>query len=237
MLVDANFSAPNLDLYLGLKPELTLHDVLAGEAGEGLHNAIYEKHKVDIVPAAMIYKKEVNPLNLKKILLRVKGRYDFIILDSSPNYNELIPVVAASDKLFVVSTPDFQTLSTSLKASFLAKSKKTPIEGIVINKIRNPKYEMNLKEIEESMKIPVVAKIRDDKKMTEALFHKTPMTIHNKNHHISEEIKRFSSALIGMPEIGSGFLRNIWPWDKCIKKEKVNRELMRQKFYEDNYVI
>ena len=41
LLVDANFSAPNLGLYLDLTNETTLHDALSGTL---LHNAIYESH-------------------------------------------------------------------------------------------------------------------------------------------------------------------------------------------------
>ncbi len=59
LLVDANFSAPNIGLYLDLTSDLTLHDALAGTP---LHNAIYESHGIDILPASMNYHDEVEPL-------------------------------------------------------------------------------------------------------------------------------------------------------------------------------
>ena len=69
LLVDANFSAPNIGLYLDLTNETTLHDALNGTL---LHNAIYEAHGVDIIPASMYYKDEVDIFKLKKILNKFK---------------------------------------------------------------------------------------------------------------------------------------------------------------------
>jgi len=129
LLVDANFSAPNIGLYLDLTNETTLHDALNGTL---LHNAIYESHGIDVVPASMYYKDEVDPFKLKKILNKFKNRYDFIVLDSSPNYEELKPVIAAADKIFLVTSPDRVTLTTTLKAGKLAREQKTPVEGIIV---------------------------------------------------------------------------------------------------------
>ena len=52
LLIDANFSAPNIGLYLDLTHDLHLHDALDGTP---VHNAIYESHGVDIIPASIHY--------------------------------------------------------------------------------------------------------------------------------------------------------------------------------------
>ena len=230
LLVDANFSAPNLGLYLDLtrsSEEPTLHDALFGI---GLHNAIYECHGIDVVPAAMEYGEEVDVFRLEKILKKMKSRYDFIILDSSPNYEELKPVIAAADKIFVITTPDNVTLMTSLKAARLARQRATPVEGMVINRIRSPRHEMNLGQIEMEGRIPVVAKIRDNKRIADAVFHKKPIVIHDSGNVISKEIRKFASALCGTPE-EPGFFQKFFKVGN-LEKEEVNRQLMREKFYE-----
>jgi len=225
LVVDANFSAPNVHLYLDMtRPEFTLHDALLGI---GLHNAIYERHGFDFVPASLSYQHDVDVFRLKKVLSKVKKRYDFIILDSSPNYSEMIPVVAACDSLFVVTTPDDVTLTTSLKAARLARQRKTPIDGVVINKIRNPHYELRLKDVEDASGIPVVARIKDSKKMGESVFFKTPIGLHSHGNCVAKEIRRFSSCLCGLPEEPGFFGRMMG-----MGKEKVNRELMRKKYYD-----
>ncbi len=229
LLVDANFSAPNVGLYLDLTSDIGLHEVL--DDGRRMHTAIYEAHGFDILPALLYpFNGEPDVFKLKKLLDKMKQRYDFIIIDSSPNYNELIPVVAASDKIFIVTTPDNMTLRTSLKAAVLAKKQKTPVEGIIINRIRNPKYELDLDNIEEESEMPVLARIPDHKKMAESLHFKKPLVLHDSKNSISKEIKRFASALVGSPE-KPGFFEKLLGLTG-FGKEVVNREIFRQKLYE-----
>ncbi len=231
LLVDGNFSAPNLHLYLDLKHDKTLHNVLNDE--NGLHSSIYEIFGVDVVPASLDFHSAVDPYKLKKILEKHKARYDFIIIDSSPHHSEMLPAIAAADKIYVVTTPDSVTLNTSVKAADLAKKNNTPIEGIIINKIRHPRFEIDLEEIEQSFGLPVLARIKDNKKLIEANHSKVPITIYDSLNEISKEIKRFAGAISGQKEKRS-------MWVKLLrldfKKESVNRELVRQKFYESQFV-
>ena len=228
LLVDGNFSAPNVGMYLDLTNhenyDVTLHDSLMGL---GLHNAIYECHGFDVVPASFEYGQDVDIFRLGKVLSRVKRRYDFIILDSSPNYEELKPIIAAADKVFVVTSPDITTLKTSLKAAKLARKDGTPVAGIVVNRIRSPRHEMDLDEIEKEGEIPVLARIRDHKKMAAASFYKQPMTIYDEANVVSREIKRFVSALCGEPEGYGGFFQKFLPFRDLVGKEQVNREYYR----------
>ena len=167
LLVDANFSAPNVGLYLDINSDYHLQDSIDGKSL--LHNTIYEAHGIDVIPSALHYHKELDPFKLKQLLRKYKTRYDFIILDTSPNYKELIPIIAASDQIFLVTSPDHLTLHTTLKAAKIAQEQKTPIQGIIVNKIRSPRHEYNLEEIENISSIPVLAKIREDKKMAKTL--------------------------------------------------------------------
>lgn len=227
LLVDANFSAPNIGLYLDLTSDLTLHDALSGTM---LHNTIYESHGIDIIPASLNYHQEVDPFKLKKLLEKYKTRYDFIIIDSSPNYEELIPVIAASDKIFLVTSPDHVTLTTTLKAGQIARQQNTPIAGIIVNKIRSPKHEYNIQEIEDISEIPVIAKIPDHKKLAEALHKKTPISILDETNKVSKEIQNLASSICGSPESG-GWFSKFMPFKNLIQKEKVNRDILRQEFY------
>lgn len=228
LLVDANFSAPNIGLYLDLTNDLTLHDALNGTM---LHNAIYEAHGFDVIPASMYYHDEIDPFKLAQLLDKYRSRYDYIIIDSSPNYEELKPVIAAADKIFLVTSPDNVTLTTTLKAARIAKEQETPIEGIVVNKIRSPRHEFNLKKIESISEIPVLAKIKENKKMAQALHEKTPLAILDSNHSISREVRSLASAICGSPE-KENWLQKFIPLKDVIQKEKINRNLLRERFYE-----
>ncbi len=228
LLIDGNYSAPNLGLHMDIvEPVKTIHDVLGGKAR--MIGAIHNRFGVDVVPGAYNYSKSYNPLKLKDRIRSVKDDYDYIIIDSSPSMNdEVLSTMLASDSLFVVTTPDYPTLSCTMSAALLAKQRGKPIDGIIVNKIREPRYELNLKEIERATGVPVVAKIPDDGNNVGALFMRIPTSIYNKRTAFSKEISKLAGALVGVRERRS-FLSTVFGIN--FKKEEVNRQVLRESFY------
>lgn len=226
LLIDTNYSAPNLGIHMNLiSPKKSIQDVLAGNK---ISSAIHEKYGVDVIPGNFLHKTEINPLKLKTKLAHMKKKYDFIILDSSPSLNnEILSTILAADSLFVVSTPDYATLSCSMKAAKLAKQRNKPIAGIILNKVKG-KYEIKLEEVQESTEIPVVAKIKYDEINDLALFERVPAALFAKYSPFTREIHRLSKSLVGEKE-KRNFLSKIFKTN--LKKEQVNREILRKKFY------
>jgi MinD-like ATPase involved in chromosome partitioning or flagellar assembly len=224
LLIDGNFSAPNLGLHLNLTNEITLHDALEGVP---LHNVIYEAYGVDVIPADIYRTKHENIDNLKKLIEKFKPRYDFIIIDSAPNIRELEPILKTVDKVFLVTSPDHVTLETTLKSAKIAKSKNIEVHGVIINKIRKPKYEMTLEKIEKFSGIPVIAKIKEHKNMAKSAYFQKPFSLIEPKNPISKEIRNFCSAITGTPEPRS-ILKRL---KVKIPKQEVNRDMLRQNFY------
>lgn len=226
LLVDANYSAPNLGIHMNiLSPRKTIHDVLAGE---NLNEAIHTQYGVDVIPGDFLFKRNYSPLKLKNKLRHAKKKYDYIILDASPSLNdEVLSTMLASDQLFVVSTPDYPTLSCSMKAARLAKQRDRPVAGIILNRVRG-RGQVRLDEVEESTGIPVVAKIREDDVNDVALFGRVPATLFAKDSRFSKEVRKLSHGLTGKKE-KSYIWRNVFGLN--LKREQINRELMRQSFY------
>ncbi|MEN7982666.1 MAG: AAA family ATPase [Nanoarchaeota archaeon] len=197
LLIDGNFSAPNLGIHLNLiDPETTIHDVLKGKkhAKEAIHNI----GEIDIIPASVFNKEKINPLKLKDKIKLLKKRYDIILIDSSPSLNEeTLAVMLTSDKLLIVTTPDLPTLSTTLKATKIAKSRGNPIIGLVLNKVHNKNFELTPKEIEETAEVPVMAVIPHDIKILKSLSQFKPSTFHKPNSKASQEYKRLAATLLG----------------------------------------
>jgi len=229
LLVDANYSAPNLGLHMDVvSPKKTIHDVLSGKAR--INSAIHNRFGVDVVPGSYLHNGELSFLKLKARISSLKKNYDFTIIDSSPSLNEeVLSAMLASDNLFIVTTPDYPTLYCSLRAAVLAKQRGRSISGLIINKIRDPRYELTLAEIEEATDIPVVARIPDDKSCTRALFTRIPVPVYARNSRFAKEINRFSSALTNSKRKWT-FLRKFLPFN--FKKEEVNREILKKSFYE-----
>lgn len=199
LLVDANFSAPNLGLHFGtVKPASTLFDVLIDKSS--VHKAII-KHEAgfDYIAGALMNQKiNFDVYQLKRKLDLVRRNYDIILIDTSPTLNnELLSAMIASDELIVVTTPDYPTLGCTIKAIKLAKQKKTPITGLIINKIRGKKFELTTEDIEDIAEVPVLAVLPDDVLVLEALSVTNPVTLHSPDREVSIEYKKLAASLIG----------------------------------------
>lgn len=228
LLVDANYSAPNVGLHMNIiSPEKTIHHVLEGSVR--IQSAIHNSFGVDVLPGSYIYEKSLNVLKLKDKIAAIKNDYDYVIIDSSPSLDdEVLSAMIASDSLFVVTTPDYPTISCSLKAARLAKQRGKPIAGMILNKVRDPGYEISLKEVEEAMDIPVIAKLPDDKAVGRSVFTRIPTSVYNRRSKFSKEIGRLNMAIIGK-EDSWVWLKKMVPFN--FKKEEMNRQVLKQSFY------
>lgn len=214
LLVDGNTSAPNLGLHLGLlDSENTLHDVLYSQVP--IWNAIRKsEYGFDVVTSALAPKKgqtgRMNPYKLHNRLSQIKGEYDYIIVDSSPNLNEeMLSTMIASDKLVVVTSPDYPTLSCTMHAIKVAKERKTPIVGLVLNKVRGKKFELSVKDIEEATGVPVLSVIKDDVKMLESLSKTRPATIARTSRNIDDGYTSLATKLTGEPYEAPGLFARL----------------------------
>lgn len=231
LLIDANFSAPNLGLHMGiLNPQATIHHVLDDKIK--IHDAITETgYGFDILPGALIYEK-INPMKLGEKLRDLRRKYDVILIDSSPNLNEeILSTMIASDELLVVSTPDIVTLTATLRAIKLARERKTPISGIILNKVYDKKFELSLEDIEGASGVSVLAVLPHEVGVLEALSKSVPSTLH-KNSATTKEYRKLAGSLIGetlkkksFSSTIKLFMKKIVPEQK-IDKQEINRVLL-----------
>jgi len=229
LIVDANFSAPNLGLHLGIiQPEQTIHDVLLDKIG--IEHAIIE-HKIGfhVIPASLT-NKPVRTYKLKQKLAPLKEHYDTIIIDSSPNLNdEILATMTASDKLLVVTSPDYPTLSCTMHAVKVAKDRNTPITGLILNKVHNKEFELTIEEIEDATNVPVIASIPDDIKVLEALSKTTPAAEHNPKRDVAIEYTQLAASIIGIKYNDTRVFANIKKYfSKDLNKIDINRTLLRE---------
>ncbi len=195
LLVDADFTSPNLALHFGIvSPEKTLHHVFAGKvtAYEAVHN--YSEN-LDILPCSLVGEK-VNPYLLKEKLSGVKKLYDYILIDAAPTLNDdMLATIVASDELLVVTSPDYPTLSATLHAVKMAQKKKTPIVGLVLNKVRGKKFELTPKEIEEASGVNILGVVRDDIHIPASIAGTKPAVEHKPRTHASRSFRQIAAAL------------------------------------------
>lgn len=227
LILDANFSAANLGLHFGIvNPDITIHDVLAEKSD--IKKAVIQHGRMDIIAGSVVPKK-VDPLKLRTKLNQLKNDYDFILLDSSPALNEeILATMVAADELMVVTTPDYPTLSCTMHAVKVAKRRGTPITGIIVNKTRNKLFELTTEEIEEATETPVIAVVRDDVRVLEALAATTPASIYGKTTDVVVEYRKLGAALLGETYADPRFLNRVRNalFKTDTAKHEVNRALL-----------
>ena len=225
LVVDANFSAPNLGLHLGvLNVDRTLHDVLSGKCW--MENVIYDtEHGFHLVPSALRGSGKIKHMELKKYIKKVKEYYDIVLIDSSPNLNqEILATMAASDELLVVTTPDYPTLSSTMHAVKIAKRKKTPITGLILNKVYNKNFELTLEDIEEAADAPVLAVLPHDMKVLEALSETKPAALHAPKSDAVVEYCKLAASLVGEDYKDPRLFQRMLGSLREKQKQEVNRE-------------
>jgi MinD-like ATPase involved in chromosome partitioning or flagellar assembly len=230
LIIDANFSAPNLGLHFGLtNPKKTLHDVLLNRSD--MEDAIIKQSdNFHILPSAFLSRK-VNPFKLKQKIDKIRDNYDIILIDSSPALNEeILATMIASDELLTVTSPDYPTLSTTLRAVRLAKQKNTLITGLIVNKVRNKKFELTVQDIEKTAETPVLAVVPDDIKIQQAVSLTSPASSYFTNSNAVVEYKKLAAALIGEKYVDTRFSYRMKKlFSGKLPKEEINREVLRVK--------
>ncbi len=229
LVVDGNLTAPSLGMHAGVyNPKITLHDVLENKAR--VQEAVQAtSFGFDMIPGSLENRKiKISAFKLSEKLRELRKRYDFILIDSSPNLNdELLAAMIASDELLAVTTPDYITLAATLRAVKAAKDKRSPITGLIVNKAYNKGFELNIDQIEELSGINVLALVPHEEKVMEALSLSVPATSYDKSE-ASLEFKKLAAALAGknygdknlMTGLFSRFLGNV-------PKQEINRNLLK----------
>jgi len=225
LLVDANFSAPNLGQHLNIiEPEFTLHEVLNRSAN--ISDAVYEfDDKFHILPASMFSRLKINPLNLKDKLSYWKKRYDYVIIDSSPALNdETLAAMLAADEIIVITTPDIPTLSTTLKAIKIARQRNTPIIGLILNKVHNKNFELSLSDIEKTSEVPIMAVIPHDLDVLRAVSKFVPFVDYKPKSEASQEFFRLAESIAGKKNFNNVPRKKFFRW-LVPRRQDVNRQI------------
>jgi septum site-determining protein MinD len=199
-LVDTDFSASNLGVYLGRYDHPTkIQQVLHDEAR--IDQAIF-RHPTGvkaITSSNEINKVEPSTEKLEEILDQVSEQSDYVLVDCPPGLNQTVEsIIQASDEIMIVTMP---TQTSGLNAAQViekCKQLKKPILGTVMNKVEdNPEKELLEREVEMMTESHILGKIPYDPKMKEALFENEPLVLYDEVSEASVEIQKLAHSLDG----------------------------------------
>ncbi|MEW6592248.1 MAG: AAA family ATPase [Candidatus Hadarchaeota archaeon] len=179
LVVDANLSAPNLGLHLGIiDVEISIHDVLIGTAP--VEKAIHVVgEKLHAIPGSLAYEGDTPLVDFKTVLEPLRKNYKLIIVDSAPGLGtETVAAIKACDDMLIVTNPEIPTIASTLRTFRAAERYRVPVMGVVLNKVRGKKYEVPISEVKNNLGWPLLMTIPDDEKVRESLTAGVPVVRH-----------------------------------------------------------
>ncbi len=199
-IVDADFSASNLGVYLGRYDHpVKIQDVLKGEAETD--SAIF-RHPAGVkvlTSSNEINQVEPNPEGLRDILQEASKQSDYVLVDCPPGLNSTVEAIIEScDELMIVTMP---TQTAGINAAQIiekCKEMQKPILGTVVNKVENdPEKELVEREVEMMTESHILQKIPYDSDTKEALFENTPLVMFNDYSEAAIKIQQLAASLEG----------------------------------------
>ena len=181
VLIDGDVGNPTVGLHLGLWGYTNgLQNVLAGKCGLEQAEVVHPATGIRVVPSSLEYVRELKTSKLKEVLER--DPHDKFIIDSPPGVSmTLEDILAASTETIVVVTPDIPSVMSAVKIIELAEKSKVKVDGIVLNRVLNKKYEMHVREIENTCNSRILVTIPEEKTVPESIAARMPVVLYAPN--------------------------------------------------------
>lgn len=209
LAIDTNVSTASLGLHFDIfYPKHTLNDVSNKVL---LKKTIHIYHKnLHVIPASIkAGKKNKNIKNIReelfklsqkyeKFLEQLSSEYDLVLLDCAPGFDlETLAAMHVAGGMIIVTNPDYPSIVTAIRVAEYAKKIKMPVGGLVLNKIRNKKYELTKPEIEKALGMKIIQEIPFDKKIPKSIALKKPIVLSNKNSKSGKAFRKLAASIIG----------------------------------------
>jgi len=199
-IVDADFSASNLGVYLGRYDHpVKIQKVLHGEAET--ESAIF-RHPTGV--KAITSSNEINQVEpdtstLKDILDKAAEESDYVLVDCPPGLDSTVEnIMMATDELMIITMPTQTAGVNAAQIIEKAKDQRKPILGTILNKVEgDPEKELVEREVEMMTESHIMGQIPYDTTMKESLFENRPAILYNPLAEATIEIKRLAASLEG----------------------------------------
>lgn len=220
VVVDCNLTNPHLGLSLGSLNfwPVNLNDVIKNKAT--LDQAIHEHYSgVHVIPSSFEPRDliRMNNYRLRNKMNKLFEDYDadIVLLDSPPGLTrDSMMTFSVSGEIIFVATPHIPAIIDITKCCQQLKGKDGKPIGIVLNRVRNKKYELTDEEIVKSTNLPIIGKIPEDEEVLQSTNAKVPVVLMNPKARSSRRFEQLGAHLTGetttFPDREPGFLARIF---------------------------
>ena len=208
LLIDADLASGNLTYgHLGSRnPSKTLHNLLSGDVPP-TKEAVVEA--VEKGPGGISLLASGHTLQgffksnlewLPPLISKISEEYEIVLIDTPPGIskNSIIPL-RASDGALLVTTPDSQSISDTLKMRTVALLLEQKIIGAVANRVKKGFFSSggrDVADISTALGTEVLGVIPEDKDIRLASKRGVPVVVYKPRSRASKAFKELSSNLL-----------------------------------------
>ncbi|WP_436908582.1 MinD/ParA family ATP-binding protein [Halosimplex marinum] len=161
VVVDADLGMANLGAMLGVDPETSIHQVLAG--GRAVSDALTDvQGGITIVPGEQSLEAfaDADPAKLKKVIRTLRNAYDVVLIDTGAGLSHETTVpLGLADGVVLITTPDDVAVGDAIKTAELAERVDGEVIGTVLNRTTT---ETDVEAIADRFDSKLLAVIPDD---------------------------------------------------------------------------
>jgi len=135
VIVDVDLGMANLAGLVGIQPEATLHDVLAGKAP--LRSACYDAYGMTVVPGSTELERfaDADARRLERVVHELEADHQIVILDAGAGLShDIAAAIAAADGVLLVTTAELSSLTDAGKTGQLVEKLDKPVVGAVFTR-------------------------------------------------------------------------------------------------------
>lgn len=163
LIVDSDTTNPSVGVHLGLaRVNIGYRDVLYEKADLSDAIAVHSATGLHVLPGT-INSKPFSPsaANIQKLANKIaKSNYDFVVFDTAPGFVEE-DLSTYYNEALIVTTPEMSACTSSMRLAQEYDQVKVK-HNLVVNRIKNRKYEISIPEIQEIYERKVLAAIPED---------------------------------------------------------------------------
>jgi flagellar biosynthesis protein FlhG len=232
LLFDADIHLGNVDLFLGIRTQYTIADVVAGK--KTLKDVIIEgPENIDVLPASsavmdMIEMGDDIVRKLGFVFSRYENNYDYIVVDSGAGISkQVLPFVLGADKVVVLVTKDPASIADAYgMIKIIKKYHKTLPVALVVNMVENITEGKSLYKKMDLMvnrflsgSIFYGGSIKEDSKIKESIRTQVPLSVKFPNGDSTQIMKNITRNLLNIPS------EDKKPYVKFFDRIKITRQI------------
>jgi pilus assembly protein CpaE len=210
-LVDLDLAFGDVAITMQLFPTHSIEQAVGSEDSidlgmiEGLLTRHQDSITVLAAPAHPDVRERVTPLLISRILRALREGFDYIVVDTSPSFDDAtLTALDETDECVVVATLDVPTLK-NVKVALETMEMLNIARGhrhLLLNRADDA-VGISVEKVESILGMPVASRVSTAVDIAAATNAGTPIVTHKPNHPASLAYTRLASILVGEPLAGA----------------------------------